>query len=338
MSAFRRRIGIVGWLAAATMSLSCRENPVPFQLFDGTQISAEQLSLGREVYLRNCYACHGEQGAGDGPSAATMRPPPRNLQHGLFKFAGVAAGSLPTDAALDRTLRRGLDGTPMLAWDLAASERQAVIQYLKTFKLPGSAKSRWQEESPGAAIEPSPDPWGGRAAEAVAAGAAIYHVQGSGHAGCASCHAGYLPYAEVNALTLRATGQPVPGFRPDYYRTSLRETQYAVRLDPAGELLQGHQILVPDFWIQPVKTAPSPTPDYTASMQRESLYRTIAGGIGGAAMPTWKGALSEDRLWALVYYVQRLSLQRGTTEAAVLRRELDAQPVWSPEKGDKDER
>ena len=38
----------------------------------------------------------------------------------------------------------------------------------------------------------------------------------------------------------------------------------------------------------------------------QDLYRTIASGIGGANMPTWKGALKEEELWGLVYYVKSL--------------------------------
>ena len=32
----------------------------------------------------------------------------------------------------------------------------------------------------------------------------------------------------------------------------------------------------------------------------------MAAGVGGAAMPSWKGAIPEENLWALTYYVQSL--------------------------------
>jgi mono/diheme cytochrome c family protein len=34
---------------------------------------------GREVYLRHCASCHGEQGTGDGPVAASLKRPPSDL-------------------------------------------------------------------------------------------------------------------------------------------------------------------------------------------------------------------------------------------------------------------
>ncbi len=44
--------------------------------------TAKQLTDGRSVYVQNCLACHGDHGDGRGPSAFTMRPPPRNFVQG----------------------------------------------------------------------------------------------------------------------------------------------------------------------------------------------------------------------------------------------------------------
>jgi hypothetical protein len=40
------------------------------------------------------------------------------------------------------------------------------------------------------------------------------------------------------------------------------------------------------------------------------LHRAVAAGVGGTAMPTWKGALPEEDLWALAHYVASL-VERG---------------------------
>jgi mono/diheme cytochrome c family protein len=40
---------------------------------------------------------------------------------------------------------------------------------------------------------------------------------------------------------------------------------------------------------------------------REDVYRVVASGVSGAAMPGWKGMISEEQLWALAYYVESLS-------------------------------
>jgi heme/copper-type cytochrome/quinol oxidase subunit 3 len=47
------------------------------------------------------------------------------------------------------------------------------------------------------------------------------------------------------------------------------------------------------------------------------LYRTISGGIGGASMPPWRGALPEDEIWAVSHYVR--ALRRDQTGCNVSR-------------------
>ena len=42
------------------------------------EITPELLGRGVEGYARSCAPCHGPGGKGDGPSAATLNPPPRD--------------------------------------------------------------------------------------------------------------------------------------------------------------------------------------------------------------------------------------------------------------------
>lgn len=310
-----------GLIVLVTLLAACRSKPfkVPFVLAGGKEISAQQLNDGFVVYRQYCVQCHGPTGNGKGVASSGLRPPPRNFQAALFKFAGVPSGQLPTDEALYRTLERGLHGTPMLPWDISESDRRAVIQYLKTFKPPESLKSRWQEEEPGIAVEISPDPWQLASAtdHAIERGKRIYHLSVGG-AGCALCHPGYLTHQELSQLSQQANGEKMTEFPKEMYRSQLHSSDYEV------------QILPPDFLFHKVKTAyPVGTrihgKVYTAEEQRTDLYRTLAAGIGGAAMPQWKGSLPEEDLWALVYYVQSLIEIRDTPAAMALRQRLGAQ-------------
>ena len=300
----------------------------PYKLASNKSIDVKMLNDGHDAFMLYCYACHGEKGDGAGPASVAMRPPPRNFTRGLFKFAGVEAGKLPTDEALDRTVRRGLYGTPMLSWDVPKVERNDIIQYIKTFS------PRWQsEEEYGTPIEISADPWEGKASAAIARGKQVYHVAVGG-AGCSGCHPAYATRAEISRLTQQATGQPVQEFSETMYQSSLKESEYPLEVDEKGEMTKPYQILPVDFLTQTVKSAPPlgtliDGRAYDAKTQREDLYRTIGAGIGGAAMPQWKGALPEESLWALVYYVQSLISLRDTPGALELRRKLDSQPPWS---------
>ncbi|MEJ2408126.1 MAG: cytochrome c [Novosphingobium sp.] len=76
-------------------------NPLP-----GTP---ETLKRGAKVYTANCMACHGAQGQGDGPAAASLTPPPGNLawlanrpmgQWGPFIYWSVAEGGAQFGSAM----------------------------------------------------------------------------------------------------------------------------------------------------------------------------------------------------------------------------------------------
>ena len=74
----------------------------------------------------------------------------------------------------------------------------------------------------------------------------------------------------------------------------------------------GHQtVLLPiDFLFQPIKAGSDPA----------TLFRTITAGIDGASMPSFKGVMKDDDLWALSHYVKSLADLRGTPAAALAPR------------------
>ncbi|TMB05767.1 MAG: cytochrome c, partial [Deltaproteobacteria bacterium] len=84
------------------------------------------------------------------------------------------------------------------------------------------------------------------------------------------------------------------------------------------------KLLPPDFTRTELRSV---RPDH----QLEDLYRVIVSGVGGTAMPTWKGALPEEDLWALVHFVDSLVKMKGTDAPRRLRAEWQAEDAtWSP--------
>jgi mono/diheme cytochrome c family protein len=269
----------------------------------GKTVPAETLNLGREAYRHNCYACHGMKGDGRGPAAPSLRPPPRNFTEGVFKFGGVEPGQLPNDEDLIRIVKRGLDGTPMLPWDISDPEREAIVQYLKTLS------PRWKEEKPGEKIVPTEDPWKGKETEARERGKKLYHVT----ARCATCHPHYIGPDELKTFYKEMMEMDLTEFPQDMFRSTLRDSEYTVD----GQAVK---ILPIDFLFHPVKNGTS----------LEELYRSIASGIGGTAMPMWRGSLPEEDLWALVHYVKSLVDMRDTDAGRGLRKQLAAMPIPAP--------
>ena len=283
-------------LSAALLVPACLGGEPPFTeplVLGGVEVDPATLNEGRDVYTRTCAPCHGDAGDGRGPAAPSLSIPPRDFRTALFKYAGVPAGELPNDADLLRTVKRGLDGTPMLAWDLTDRERRAVVQYLKTFS------PRWRRRAPPPRLLPTPDPWRDRPAEAIARGAAIYHVQ----AQCSGCHGAYATRTELQAMSRALTGHGIERFSPDLYERGARESEFFAGDEPV-------RIVPPDFLQDRMKNGTS----------LAELYRTIGAGIGGTAMPHWQGALPEEDLWALVHYTKSLVDRAGVGPVAEKKR------------------
>jgi mono/diheme cytochrome c family protein len=142
----------------------------------------------------------------------------------------------------------------------------------------------------------------------VARGRALYH----GLAQCSSCHPSYLSKEGIDQVTRQLTGNPATDFRDDLYGSALKESDYGVKLLP------------PDFTRSELRSV-------RADHRLEDLYRIIASGVGGTAMPTWRGALPEEDLWALAHYVDSLVAMRGTEEPRrMLEANLRADAQWKP--------
>jgi cytochrome c oxidase cbb3-type subunit 2 len=73
----------------------------------------------------------------------TLVPHPRDFTSGRYKIRSTETGSLPTDDDLLRSVRQGLFGTAMPAWQSILSEDdiRAVVVYLKSFSPRFAAES-----------------------------------------------------------------------------------------------------------------------------------------------------------------------------------------------------
>lgn len=93
--------------------------------------SAEE---GRRLFRALCAGCHGRAGDGSGLAADSMFPRPRDLTRGEYHFRTTASGRLPSRSDVERTLRMGLPGTAMPAWDglLGDDQIRSLVLYLET--------------------------------------------------------------------------------------------------------------------------------------------------------------------------------------------------------------
>ncbi len=92
--------------------------------------AADRIDLGRRLFQRNCAACHGEGGRGDGPGGRSQPKKPADFTDARRMLAGT--GELYT-----AKIRRGGMGTGMPYWGSIFSEEElsALVDYVWTFAL-----------------------------------------------------------------------------------------------------------------------------------------------------------------------------------------------------------
>jgi mono/diheme cytochrome c family protein len=90
---------------------------------------AAQLATGARVFAANCSQCHGERGAGDGFSAASLTVAPANFQR-----------QQPSLSQALRAIAVGVEGTPMAPWTSRLSEDEvlAVAHYVRSLYTGGA--------------------------------------------------------------------------------------------------------------------------------------------------------------------------------------------------------
>jgi mono/diheme cytochrome c family protein len=92
----------------APEEIDARRNPVPS--------TPESVSRGARVYQSYCAVCHGADGRGDGPAAATLYPRPVDF------WAHFGSGHTHPDGRLYYWISNGMTGTGMPAFGTHLSE------------------------------------------------------------------------------------------------------------------------------------------------------------------------------------------------------------------------
>ncbi len=128
MKAIAKALMLLG--TTALLAVACgkkQEAPAPAP-------AAEAADLGKEVYMGKgaCFSCHGDQGLGNGPAGAALKPAPRNFTDAKWRYG--------TDlASVKNVIAKGSKGTSMVGYEatLSAEEIEAVAKYV--LKLGGKA-------------------------------------------------------------------------------------------------------------------------------------------------------------------------------------------------------
>jgi hypothetical protein len=95
------------------------------------KLSTDTLRHGSMHYRHHCLHCHGLAGDGRGPTSFWINPHPRDYRKGIYKFVSTTVDQSPIQRPrredLLRTLRHGIDGTAMPAFNVLSEEEQESI-------------------------------------------------------------------------------------------------------------------------------------------------------------------------------------------------------------------
>lgn len=105
---------------------------------------APDLARGAALYAEQCASCHGATGAGDGPAAKELKPPP-------VAFSDAGRANARSIFGLYQVIDQGLDGTAMASFaHLPSDDRWTLAFYVGTLAYSAAnaenGRQLWQSE------------------------------------------------------------------------------------------------------------------------------------------------------------------------------------------------
>ena len=262
------------------------------------------------LYAAECFHCHGAEGGGDGPTSHFLKPRPRDVRLGVYKWTALASPARPRRDDLLRTLKEGVNGTSMPGFArLSETQLEGLVDYIRLLSVRGEVELRmaatfesegeWEEEAARDELDAVLSRWDAArdkvlaydgpvpaaTSESIARGKALYEDATKGN--CASCH-----------------GVDGRGDGPS-----------AWKIGPDGERAPAYL----DAWGDPILPRNLRLGIWRGGSRPIDLWRRIANGIPGGPMPALREAtdkdgarvVSDEEIWSLVHYVQSLERQAG---------------------------
>jgi cytochrome c oxidase cbb3-type subunit 2 len=242
--------------------------------------------VGKELFNRYCFGCHGPRGDGQGMEAIWIEPfsavgqgstvvkdKPRDFRPALFICRSTPTGTLPTDEDIFNAITRGFYTTYMPPWRaLPENQRVDLVAYIKTLS------PRWKSEKPGTPITIPKEP--PATIESILRGRETFQK-----VECWKCHGPEGRGDGPSAATLTDTFDfPM---RPYDFSTGTR---------------------------------------FKCGETNEDLYRIFMTGLDGTPMPSFADTLQPNDAWDLVHFLRTLQLSLKTPELTLFQQWEAAHP------------
>ena len=277
------------------------------------------------LYRQHCVHCHGVSGGGDGPTARTLNPYPRDFRYGVFKFKSTDGPAKPTDDDLHRILESGIPGTAMPSFKLLRKdERDKLVEYVKYLAMRGETEKAlifqsldsgepidfsrdnllgddvlggvieaWKEATEAVivpetfpdSVDPDADGHTKALAASIRRGRELFY---GAKANCFSCH-GYAALGDGQTTDY------------DYWNKMIEKEWTGIGALPKRN-------------IKPRNLRDNV---FRGGRRPLDIYRRIYGGINGTPMPAAKASLvqgdDDQAVWDLVNYVRHLPYETDDT-------------------------
>src|SRR5215469_10756512 len=131
----QERVDLVAYIKTFSSAFQEEKPGPPVQIPPEPPATRESIQRGEQLFQSmNCWSCHGKDGRGFGPSAATLTDSKGNPITPFDFTSGSRFKCGETDQDMFRVLVTGLDGTPMPSFGSAmtADQRWDVVHYIRS--------------------------------------------------------------------------------------------------------------------------------------------------------------------------------------------------------------
>ena len=300
---------------------------------------------GYGLYRQHCLHCHGVSGAGDGPTSTFLFPRPRDYRQGVYKFTSTPTGAKPARADLRKTIREGLGGTSMPAFEalMTPSEIEQVLDYMIFLGQRGEVELALINEAAASGELPDDivadiskaifDKWTSANENVVSPSSP--RVASSPE----SIKRGRDLFLGVNTTGAKVVCTTCHGLKGEGNGTSFVNQDVFNEIVFAGDPSTMNDRLAQydektrelwknslDDWGQPLRPANLNKGIYKGGRRPIDLYWRIAKGINGAKMPAHYPAIESDRIWDLVNFILALPVDPSLLDD----QQLAARPATPP--------
>ena len=151
----QERINLIAYIKTFSPRWQSEKPGEPIKIPAEPAITVQSIEHGHELFQKmECWKCHGQQGRGDGPSAATLTDS-KDQPIRPYDFADAGNDSRfkcgSSNEDLYRIFMTGLDGTPMPSFADVIQPNDAwdLVHYLRTLQIHRHSRENELEKATG---------------------------------------------------------------------------------------------------------------------------------------------------------------------------------------------